>query len=130
MDREDEMTEHGSFHWNELNTRDPKVACDFYGKALGWTYDVMPMPSDADYYVIKSDGKPVAGIFEMKGAQFDGIPSHWFAYIAVDDVDARVAAAVKLGAEVIREPWDVKGVGRIAIVSDPTGAVAGWMTPA
>lgn len=122
------MTEHGSFHWNELNTRDPKGACEFYGKALSWTFDAMSMPG-ATYYVAKMDGKPVAGIFEMKGAQFDGIPSHWFAYIAVDDVDARVAAAIRLGATIMRGPWDVPGIGRIAVVKDPTGAVAGWMTP-
>jgi predicted enzyme related to lactoylglutathione lyase len=44
------MTAHGSFHWNELNTHDPKLAREFYGKALGWTFDVMPMPG-FDYYI-------------------------------------------------------------------------------
>ncbi len=124
------MTEHGSFHWNELNTRDPKGVCAFYGKALGWTFEVMPMPGGPDYYVVKVQDKPVAGIFEMKGEQFEGIPAHWFAYIAVDDVDARVASATKLGATIIRAPWSIEGVGRIAIVKDPDGAVVGWMTPA
>jgi predicted enzyme related to lactoylglutathione lyase len=123
------MTEHGSFHWNELNTRDPKLAREFYGKALGWSFDVMPM-AGFDYYVAKSGDKAVGGIFEMKGPEFEGIPSHWFAYIAVDDVDARIAQAVKLGATIRRGPWDIPGVGRVAIVQDPTGAVAGWITPA
>jgi predicted enzyme related to lactoylglutathione lyase len=129
MTSESDMTEHGSFHWNELNTRDPTGACDFYGKALGWTFDAMPMP-DSTYYLAKVGDKIVGGIFEMTGPQFDGIPAHWFAYIAVDDVDARVAAATKLGAAIMRAPWDIAGVGRIAIVKDPTGAVVGWMTPA
>jgi len=128
MASESDMTEHGSFHWNELNTRDPKGACDFYGKALSWTFNAMPMP-DSTYYLAKSGDKIVGGIFEMTGPQFDGIPAHWFAYIAVDDVDARVAAATKLGAAIMRAPWDIAGVGRIAIVKDPTGAVVGWMTP-
>ncbi len=66
----------------------------------------------------------------MKGKEFEGIPSHWFAYIEVDDVDARVEAAKKAGATIKRAPWDIPGVGRIAIVQDPTGAVAGWMKPA
>ena len=30
---------------------------------------------------------------------------------------------------IFREPWDMEGVGRIAIVSDPTGAAVGIMTP-
>src|SRR5262249_49904406 len=92
------MSDHGKFRWDEYNTHDPKAACAFYAKALGWTFDEMPMP-DSTYYIAKIDGKPVAGIFEMKGSQFAGMPPHWFAYIAVDDVDARVAAAAKLGAK-------------------------------
>ena len=122
------MTAHGSFHWNELNTHDPKLAREFYGKALGWSFDVMSMPG-FDYYVAKSGDKAVGCIFEMKGAEFEGMPSHWFAYIAVDDVDARIAEAVKLGAKIRRGPWDIPEVGRVAIVQDPTGAAAGWITP-
>ena len=122
------MTAHGSFHWNELNTHDPKLAREFYGKVLGWSFDAMSMPG-FDYYVAKSGDKAVGGIFEMKGAEFEGMPSHWFAYIAVDDVDARIADAVKLGATIRRGPWDIPEVGRVAIVQDPTGAVAGRITP-
>ena len=123
------MSSHGSFHWNELNTHDPKGAQAFYGKALGWSFDVMPMPG-FDYYIIKAGDKAVGGIFEMKGAEFEGMPSHWFAYVAVDDVDARIAQAVTLGATIRRGPWNIPGVGRVAIVQDPTGAAAGWITPA
>jgi len=122
------MTAHGSFHWNELNTHDPKLAREFDGKALGWTFDVMPMPG-FDYYIAKSGDKAVGGIFEMKRPEFEGMPSHWLAYIAVDDVDARIADAVKLGATIRRGPWDIPEVGRVAIVQDPTGAVAGRITP-
>ena len=41
----------------------------------------------------------------------------------------RVAQAVQQGGKIIRPPFDVEGVGRIAIVADPTGAMMGWMTP-
>ncbi|WP_371326978.1 hypothetical protein [Stappia sp. ES.058] len=49
-------------------------------------------------------------------------------YIAVDDVDARIEKAVGAGGTALRQPFDVELVGRIAIVSDPKGAVTGWMT--
>ena len=39
------------------------------------------------------------------------------------DADATVAKAKQLGGTVIREPWSVPTVGRIAILKDPTGAV-------
>ena len=58
------------------------------------------------------------------------MPGQWFAYLAVDDVDARVAEATAAGAELMRPIFDVPGVGRIAILKDPTGAGLGWITPA
>ena len=51
-------------------------------------------------------------------------------YLAVDDVDAETNKVTGMGGTVIREPFDVPGVGRIAIVMDPGKAVVGIMTPA
>ena len=124
------MAGHGTFYWNELMTRDPKRAREFYGTTLGWTFDTMPMPGGLTYYVAKQGDKPVGGLFEMTGADFAGVPTHWFAYIEVDDVDRRVAVATKAGAKLRRPIFDVAGVGRIAIIEDPVGAHVGWMTRA
>lgn len=125
------MTAHGSFHWNELMTRNVAQAKDFYTKTLGWTYDDMPMGEMYGTYTIaKSGGKMVAGMFKMDGPMFDGQPTTWFAYIAVDDLDARLKKLKAAGGKVLREPWDVPSVGRIAIVADPGGAAHGWMVPA
>jgi uncharacterized protein len=52
------------------------------------------------------------------------------AYLAVDDVDKRVKKAVKAGAKLMRPIFDVPGIGRIAILTEPGGAAIGWMTPA
>jgi len=123
------MTAHGAFHWNELMTRDAKKAKNFYGKTLGWTFEDMPM-GDMTYTIIKSNGQMVGGMMEMKGPMFDGVPEHWFSYIAVDDVDKRLKMLKAEGGKVVREPWDAEGVGRIAMVSDSNGAAQGWMTPA
>jgi predicted enzyme related to lactoylglutathione lyase len=122
------MADHGTFYWNELMTREPEKACDFYGKTLGWRFEDMAMP-DGVYHVAKQGDRPVGGVFEMKGERFEGLPPHWFAYIAVDDVDQRLAVARQAGAQVLREPFEVEGIGRIAILKDPTGAAIGWITP-
>ena len=66
----------------------------------------------------------------MTGTDFDAMPAHWFAYIAVDDVDARLEKAVAAGAEIMRPPFEVPGVGRIAMLKQPDGGAIGWMTPA
>ena len=56
-------------------------------------------------------------------------PPHWLPYLASDDADATAAGVDRLGGTVLREPWDVDGVGRPAIVQDPTGAVFGLIKP-
>jgi len=122
------MAEHGTFYWNELNTRDVEGAKAFYAATLGWTYEAMPMPGFT-YTLVKAGESTVGGIFDISEAQFEGIPNHWFAYIAVDDVDARVAGVAGAGGVTIKEPFDIPEVGRIAIVKDPTGAVIGWIEP-
>jgi predicted enzyme related to lactoylglutathione lyase len=123
------MSDHATFIWNELNTHDVKTACDFYSSLLGWRFEEMPSP-DGIYRIAKLGDRPVAGVFEMKGKHFEGVPPHWLSYIDVDEIDKRVAAAKKAGATIIRDPFDVEGVGRIAILKDAVGALIAWMTPA
>ncbi len=123
------MSSHGSFHWNELMTRDSEQVKKFYSDSIGWAFDAMPMGNDT-YWIAKMADKPVGGIFPMSGAEFDGVPEHWMAYLAVDDIDARLKKAIAAGAKIMREPFDVPGVGRIAVLQQPGGAMIGWMTPA
>ncbi len=124
------MTEHGHFHWNELMTRDAEAAKTFYSETLGWTFESWDMGEGGMYWVAMAGDKPVGGVFEMKGPDFEGVPENWAAYIAVDDIDARLDKARAHGIAVIREPFDVPQVGRIARFREPGGAVIGWMTPA
>jgi len=122
---------HGTFYWNELMTRDVEGAKKFYADTLGWGYDGMPMPGGGGtYWLATMDGEPVGGLFDISGPDFQGVPESWMSYIAVDDVDARVAKAVKAGAKLMKPVFDVPGVGRIAILMQPDGAGVGWMTPA
>lgn len=125
------MPGHGHFHWNELMTWDADKAKDFYERSVGWTFDSMPMEAGGTYHVAMANGQPAGGIFQMeKGQGQDDMPSHWFAYLEVDDLDKCLDALKANGGTVEREPFDVPGVGRIALVADPTGARMGWMVPA
>lgn len=119
---------HGSIYWSELNTHDPAKAKAFYENSLGWEFDSMPMEGST-YWMIYCDDEPVGGLYEMKEPEMAELPDHWMTYIAVDDVDERVKKAVAGGATVMRAPFDVADVGRIAILKEPGGAVVGWMTP-
>jgi hypothetical protein len=123
------MAEHGTIIWSELNTRDAEAAKAFYGALCGWTFDAMPMP-DGTYWVCKRGDTAAAGIFTMSGPAFEGMPEHWFSYIAVDDVDAALKTVTTAGGTIVRGAFDVPGVGRIAIIRDSRGGALGIMTPA
>jgi uncharacterized protein len=120
---------HGKFIWNELMTHDLERTKRFYKDTLGWSFEAMQMP-DMNYWIIKMGDERVGGVFEMKGADYAGMPEQWVSYIAVDDVDARVKKAVAAGAKPMRNAFDVPNVGRIAFLREPGGATIAWMTPA
>jgi uncharacterized protein YndB with AHSA1/START domain/predicted enzyme related to lactoylglutathione lyase len=120
---------HGKFVWNELNTRNVEDAKRFLGATLGWTFEASPMP-DFTYWVIKKGDERIGGIFDLNGdARCQGLPEHWLTYIAVDDVDVRLKAALAAGASEARPASDVPGVGRMAVLRQPGGAMVAWLTP-
>jgi len=89
------------------------------------------MPTEhGTYWAVMVGEKPAGGIFEMKGSDFEDVPEQWMAYIAVDDIDARLEKATAGGAVIQRPAFDIPGIGRIAVLREPGGAAIGWMTPA
>jgi len=106
----------GTFCFPELNTRDVEAAKRFYSTLLGWTaFDV---PSAAgSYSLARVSGHDVAGIHLSSR----GEPA-WLCYVAVDSADRMAARAVELGGVVRVAPFDVHGVGRMAMIEDPARA--------
>ncbi|MBT8408653.1 MAG: VOC family protein [Alphaproteobacteria bacterium] len=122
---------HGTVHWTELMTRDVGAAKAFYEKVCGWSFDQVEMEGGLIYHVAMAHGRPVTGLMDIAGEPGgEGRSSYWLSYIAVDDVDTAARNAKAAGGTVKRAPWDVAGVGRIVLVTDPTGADIGLMTPA
>ena len=119
---------HGVVCWSELGVHDLARAQKFYGETLGWRFEAMQMP-DMTYWIIHSGAARVGGMFQMAGPQFTNVPEHWLTYIAVDDVDARLEKPVAAGATICKPAFDIPGVGRMAVLAEPGGAVVAWMTP-
>jgi predicted enzyme related to lactoylglutathione lyase len=120
------MTPHapGTFCWFECGSTDAAKAKSFYTELFGWNAADVPMAGDMGKYTLlkNSHEEDIAGLYQLSGPQFEGIPSHWMTYVAVEDVDKTAKRAKLLGGKVLREPLDIPGVGRIAILQDPTGA--------
>lgn len=124
------MGPHGTFHWNELLTDDPDKAAAFYKDVCGWTFEPFPMEDGGEYTVAMAGETPAGGIMNKAQTDMPDMPTHWTAYINVDDVDAAVAKVAGAGGTVLAPCFDVPKVGRIAVIQDPTGGVIGIMTPA
>ena len=110
---------HGDFIWYELITPDPDGAQAFYGPLLGWSFKAMDMP-DMDYRIAATVEADVAGV--MKTSSDAPMPPAWLGYVGVDDVDKMAASITDGGGAVHQAPWDIPGVGRMAVVADPQGA--------
>ncbi len=121
---------HGRFFWNELMVHDLERTKSFYKQTLGWTFDPMPMAGGVGtYWIIKSSGQMVGGLFQMTDPAMQQVPEGWMGYIAVDDVDARVKLALTAGAHLMKPIFDIPEVGRTAILRQPGGAPICWITP-
>ena len=125
-----EVTSHppGNFCWVDLATTDAQASKDFYSRLLGWTAIDNPLDNGMVYSMMQKDSNNVCGLYEM-GPGMEGIPPHWSSYISVADVDAQVAQVNEVGGAVVMGPDDVFEAGRMAFVSDPTGAVFGMWQP-
>jgi predicted enzyme related to lactoylglutathione lyase len=122
-----EARQHGTFAWNELATNDPERAMDFFRSTLGWEFEKFAL-EEGPYWVANANGVPVGGIGGMATGAVAAAEPYWFAFIEVDDVDRRIDVARAERAVILRPPHDVPGVGRVAVLRDPSGAAIGWMT--
>ncbi len=112
---------HGAFSWNELMTTDPEAAGRFYAGLFGWSMKNMDMGTGA-YHVASVGETQVAGIMGMVPGG-PPMPPAWGAYVTVNSVEDTIAKCAELGGKTIMPPMDVPGVGRMAVLQDPQGAV-------
>jgi hypothetical protein len=108
----------GALSWDELATPDLDASSEFYSELFGWTVEPME-GSEMPYRLIKtSSGASNGG---MRPAQ-EQEPPYWLVYFGADDIDATVGKASEGGANELLGVTDI-GMGKIAILQDPQGAV-------
>ena len=120
----------GNFVWFELSTNDQAAAKSFYTSLLGWEAQDMPMGPGMIYTILRLKGRDTAGASTMKAEDRQvGIPPNWLMYIAVENADAAVASALEHGGNPMSPAFDVPGVGRMAVIQDPAGAIFAVFEP-
>jgi predicted enzyme related to lactoylglutathione lyase len=114
----------GTFCWVELGTTDGEAAKKFYTQLFGWDFIDNPIGPGKVYTMLKLNGKDVGALYEMpEEMTSNGVPPHWLSYVSVESADESAATAKSLGGTLMKEPFDVFTVGRMALVQDPTGAM-------
>jgi predicted enzyme related to lactoylglutathione lyase len=101
------------------------VNAPFYREVVGLTTSTMNM-GDGDYTLFEAGEAQVGG---TTPPPMPGVPNHWHVYFAVADADATTAKATDLGGTVLVKPFDTP-VGRIAVLTDPQGAMFSILQPA
>jgi uncharacterized protein len=113
---------HGTFVWYDVMTSDTKAAESFYHSVIGWDAKDSGM-ADRSYTLLSMGPTIVGGLMPIpKDASKAGVGPAWMGYIGVDDVDVYAKRVKAAGGAIHRDPEDIPGVGRFAVVGDPHGA--------
>jgi predicted enzyme related to lactoylglutathione lyase len=108
--------------WVDTSHPDPEAVLPFYGGLFGWEFEnMMPEGFEGKYYIGRIRGGDVAAI----GSVPEGAPpmAMWNTYVWVENADETAAKARDAGGGVAMEPFDVMDAGRMAVLTDPEGAV-------
>lgn len=109
----------GTIDWVDLNTKDVEASRAFYATVLGWTYETSETPMGA-YHVAFAEGHQAAGMMQ---AESEASPSMWTVFVRVASVDETISVVTNAGGLVLSPPIEIPGGARVAVVSDPAGAV-------
>ena len=99
----------------EIRSTDPDQTREFFAALFGWTYSDGAFPG----YTFADTGAGEAALPAAIGPLQGGTDSVLF-FIGVDDVDATLAQAEKLGGTIVQPAQHVPGVS-FGVFADPLG---------
>lgn len=107
----------------EIPTTNVKRSGDFFRKLFDWKIDY----SWGEDYAIFSTGEgQLGGGLDRKD---EITPGNIIIYIQVDDIDAMLEKAEKLGAKKVKKKTEIPNVGWFGLFTDLDGNTIGLFTP-
>jgi uncharacterized protein len=105
----------------EICVKDDKAANKFYGELFGWKINA---DNPANYGMVDTDsaGEGIGGGISKPP---EGVDPYTTVYVNVDDVQAKLDQAEKLGAKVLMPPMQVPEGPEIAMFADADGNMIG-----
>lgn len=104
----------------EILGKDGAKTREFYGSLFDWSYQVH---EGMDYGLVAAAGeKSIGGGI---GGAPDGVKPLLTFYVQVDDLQAYLDKAEKLGGKTLSPPTPIPGIGSFAWLADPDGNCVG-----
>lgn len=125
-DPEDFLPDPGDWVWIELLSRDARKAGEFYREIAGYEIVNNSTSARTNDYVLVSKGFVRAAALTIPPDRTQVKPT-WLLMVRVKSLSESVALAKQLGGKVILEPRPDLLEGKLAVVTDPTGAAVGLM---
>jgi uncharacterized protein len=125
------VNEIGAWSWNNLMTRDPDRARDFYGTVFGWE---ATQPDEAPEFIwnwqVEGQRWPegLGGLMRMGSDIPADVPAHWEVYFLVPALNAAIEKTKAAGGNLLFGPLEVP-VATLAVLTDPQGAAFALMEP-
>jgi hypothetical protein len=104
----------GSFVGAVLVSDDAEAASSFYSELFGWDME----RADDGGFAVRHKGRMVAGITPLRDTNPDIEESFWLVGLAVDDVQAALAAAERAGGTIYERAERVSDYGHFAVIAD------------
>ena len=121
------INEPNTYSWSELVTTDVEASKQFYSAVFGWGSQTHGEGGPMAYTEWKVGDRSVGGMMKKPPMMPAEVPPHWGVYFTVEGTEAAMDKVKELGGQVLMGPMDVEP-GKIAVVSDPQGAVFNIIT--
>jgi len=117
----------GKIIWRDLISDTPAESRHFYEELFGWTFqsvgNLFGLGTDDTYMLIRHNGRLIGGMVDANQLNRDNEISQWVVVMSVENVDAATEAFGAGNGSVLTPPTDLSERGRLAIVTDPQGAL-------
>jgi predicted enzyme related to lactoylglutathione lyase len=115
------MSEHRVVHV-EISAQDREAAAKFYGDLFGWKFEQFP---DMNYATFDTGNSVGGGLNPVTDTNPAGSV---VVYIGSADIDADLAKAESLGANIVQPKTEIPNTGWFGFFADPTGNMIGLYT--
>ncbi len=117
----------GKIIWHDLLTNTPAESRRFYEELFGWTFqsvgNLFGLGTNDTYALIRHNGKLIGGMVDANQLNRNSEISQWVVAMSVADVDAATEVFRASNGTVLTPPTDLSERGRLAVVTDPQGAL-------